>query len=211
MTVARKLLRYPDRHAMASAYRTSPEPTYAAITRFSKAPLGPHRSQAMTMLVGAIVFGVAILGILVFTLVTSGPSGALLVMGLPLLGVAFVLVAVRGKGRAYDELWVEVSYCQQTGTVRFSSQPSRVVELPARDVLSVRHHVHALEPHQGFRSSLPRASFALVAETPQGDVELAVPMVCIGDAFISAARPHLEAELGEVTRRIAHVREEPVK
>jgi hypothetical protein len=156
-----------------------------------------------TLVVGPIGLGVVILGCLVFTLVTSGFSGTLLFMGLPLVGLAVPLAAARGKARAFGELSVDVSFCPQTRTVRFSSHPARVVELPSRDVLAVRYRERALEPVQGVRVSLPRASFALVAETPQGDVELAVPLVCAGNSFIEAARLHLGAVLADVTRKIA--------
>jgi hypothetical protein len=190
-----------------AAYRSSIDPTYVPVARFFKAPAGPSRRQFWTLALPWSVIGAVSAGALVFLLVTGslgrGDASTFVIFALPILASVLMFSAALGKLRAHRELLVEVSYCSQTGIVRFSSRPSYAVELPARDIVGIRHREDPLAHLQGFRTVHPRVSFALVAQTARAEVAIAAPLVCTGASFIGSARSHLEAELADVAARIA--------
>lgn len=141
-------------------------------------------------------------GAIVFILVCCGGGFRdVAVLAFGLVFPAFMLWAARTKARAYRELWIDVSFSEQQRTVRFSSVGSPDVELPARDIVALRYREQALPTVSAARISHPRSSFAIVAETPQGDVPVSL-LVCTGATFIATARPHLESQLAAVWRRI---------
>jgi hypothetical protein len=186
-----------------TAYRTSSGLTYTPITRFWKAPSGPQRRQVVMFTSLGLALAVVTVGAIVFILVCCG--GGFRDVAVPALALvlpAFLLASARAKARAHRELWIDVSFCEQQRTVRFSSVSSPDVELPARDIIALRYREQALPTVSAVRTSYPRSSFAIVAETPQGDVPISV-LVCTGATFIAAARPHLDSQLAAAWCKIA--------
>ena len=185
-----------------SAYRSPPAPTFEPLCSFSKArpeAVEAERRRTVFLMIPASLLILVSLGAMVFTLATGG--GVLYVGLLPIAGGVFVLSLLRGKLQTLRQLGVRVSYCRQTRTVRFDSDPSMRVELAVSDLVALSAVEEPLEPI-AVRMPQPRARFALIAETKTGPIVIAQPLVCTGAGYIAMGRAYLTPALDALRRTI---------
>lgn len=183
-------------------YRESLPPAYASVVKFYKAPAGAIRAQLRVLWIPVAATGILGVGGVTLAIATSGFSGLLLVMAMPLAGAAFMGRMLREKARALDDLVVDVSYSTQARVFRFRSPDHEDVEVPAGDVRGLAAREAELDPAETPRSTLPARSFTIVCETQDGNVEVTKPLVCTGQAFIAAARAHLSRALPEIEAKL---------
>lgn len=188
------------------AYRSGPSPTYEALFTFSKV-----QAEAVARDKRRLRF-IAFMLIFVAVMCVAGAVALMLISGevklafAPGLAAALPLLAypsIRARRRELEALDVNVSLCRVTRVVRFESLPSTSVELDASDILALRAREAPLEPVFVPRGGpLPRSSFALVAQTPAGEVPFATPLVCTGRGRVASAQTNLPRTLDDALRRI---------